>query len=473
MSNRMNGIKQNWASACCVMVCAIASTSVHAQRCGELPSNVLHPAAHDGLSSFARVMATSADRLVSGGPNANANGASSGVAHVFAFDGVQWAEEATIFPSDIRQGQRFGSTVAIHGDLLVVGSAEEDTHGHGSGAAYVFRFDGSGWVEEAKLFPSDPDRDVYFSSSVAVENNTVMVGARGAESGSGAVYVFEFDGSAWVQEAKLLGSGDSQASFGKSVAMTNGVAAVGSAHGNLGTGSVHIFQRENGNWEVQSVLTASDADTNDNFGASLAMTGDLLVIGAVGNTDVGNGGGASYVFRHNGVDWVEEQALFATDGFTIISGFGEAVALNHERIVVADVGNTGYIGELLAGAVYVFGYDGTQWVEEGKLAQPGAQGLQSFGMSVGIENGSVFAGTSFADGVGVRTGAVFEYDISSLDIEACLADFDDNCLLNFFDISAFLRLFASLDPATDLNGDGSWNFFDASAFLDSYGDGCP
>ncbi len=471
MSIRSRGIKKSWISGCCMVVCAIASASVNAQTCGELPTDILHPADDEGFGSFGGVMAISGDRVVVGSRFANVVGNNSGIAYVFEFDGEQWVEGARLLPSDIEDVQEFGTSVAIDRDILVVG-APGDGPGH-TGAVYVFRFDGTEWVEEAKILSLDPDNDDWFGRSVAVENDTVMVGVAAAESGSGAVYVFEFDGSAWIQEIKLLGTGGAQARFGTSVVLSNGLAAIGAQLENQDAGAVFLYQEEKGTWQEQAILTASDANVSDGFGSTISISGDLLVVGAPGNEDVGNGGGALYVFRHDGVEWVEEQILFATDGIAFLAGFGESVAVNKERIVIGDPGNGGYIGELFAGAVYVFIYDGTQWVEEAKLAQRDAQSSQFFGGSVGIGNGSVLAGSFFSNGAGPRSGAVFEYNISALGIQVCPVDFNGNCVLDFFDVSAFIQLFINQDPAGDLTNDGIWDFFDVSAFLAAFAAGCP
>ena len=160
--------------------------------------------------------------------------------------------------SDGAADDQFGGTVAVAGDRAVVGARFHDDNGDSSGSAYVFRYDGTGWVEEAKLTASDGAADDEFGGSVAVAGDTAVVGAPfHADNGStsGSAYVFRYDGTDWVEEAKL---------------------------------------------------TASDGAADDQFGGLVAVSGDTLVVGAEGDDDNGSFSGSAYVFHYDGTGWVEE-----------------------------------------------------------------------------------------------------------------------------------------------------------------------
>jgi hypothetical protein len=124
----------------------------------------------------------------------------AGSVHVFRYDGTSWNEEAGLTAGDLAARDRFGFAVAVSGNTLVVGSPYDDDLGSSSGAAYVFRYDGATWVEEAKLLAADLAAGDKFGNAVAIDGDTLVVGAPyhdAGENDSGAAYVFRYDGATW------------------------------------------------------------------------------------------------------------------------------------------------------------------------------------------------------------------------------------------------------------------------------------
>jgi len=179
----------------------------------------------------------------------------------------------------------------------VIGADREATGGSNAGAVYVFTRSGGAWVEQAKLMASDAQASDQFGVSVSVSGDTAVIGAdREATGGSnaGAVYVFTRSGGAWVEQAKLMAS-DAQANdvFGASVAVSGDTAVIGAYFEDTGgssAGAAYVFTRSGGAWVEQAKLMASDAQASDVFGASVAVSGDTAVIGA-SNAD------AAYIFE--------------------------------------------------------------------------------------------------------------------------------------------------------------------------------
>jgi hypothetical protein len=184
----------------------------------------------------------------------------------------------------------------------VVGASGNDDAGFSSGSAYVFRNTGGGWVEEAKLTASDAEGAALFGWSVAVAGNTVAVGALydDAEAvDSGSAYVFYHDGRRWLEEAKLTAS-DAAADdeFGASVSVAGDTIVIGApANDGAGpnAGSAYLFRYDGVGWVEDARLTASDAAANDEFGASVAVGGDTTVVGASLNDSAAIDSGSAYV----------------------------------------------------------------------------------------------------------------------------------------------------------------------------------
>jgi len=287
-------------------------------------------------------------------------GGSSGSAWVYRYDysDSNWAEESKLLASDGVGIDKFGRAVAVSGDVIIVGSASQ------SGAAYVFRYNTSEetWLEEAKLLPSDRDRQGLFGSAVSISNNVALIGAEGDHDlglNAGAAYVFRFDcdDSSWTEETKLYASdGEQGDNYGISVSIYNNTAIVGAPNSDdfgSESGSAYIirYDESDSSWTEAAKLLPSFGDEEDIFGFDVSISGDLAVIGAHHDDEQGYWSGSAYIFHYNGMTWEEEAKLLASDGHESLS-FGRSVSVAGDKIVVGaflsdDLGHN-------AGAGYIF-----------------------------------------------------------------------------------------------------------------------
>ena len=211
--------------------------------------------------------------------------------------------------------------MGISGDTVVVGVALDDDAGSNSGSAYVFTRSSGAWTEQQKLTASDGAGNDRFGISVAISGDTVVAGAyqdSDAGNSSGSAYVFTRSGGAWTKQQKLTASDGAAADFfGFSVAISGDTVVAGayqdSDAGNS-SGSAYVFTRSGGAWTEQQNLTASDAAAFDNFGYSVAISGDSVVAGARNDEDKGSNSGSAYVFTRSGGAWSEQAKLTASDG---------------------------------------------------------------------------------------------------------------------------------------------------------------
>ena len=269
-----------------------------------------------------------------------------------------FVEQAKLTAGDGSAVDHFGNSIAISGDTVVVGARADNDSGADSGSAYVYVRSGSIWSQQAKLTGSDGAADDFFGISVAVSGDTAVVGARndddsGADSGSAYVYVRS--GSAWSQQAKLTaGDGATGDLFGLSVAVSGDTAVVGAVWdddngGN--SGSAYVFVRSGSVWSEQAKLTPSDGAAGDQFGLSVAISGDTVVTGGDGDDDKGSSSGSAYVFVRSGSSWSEQAKLTPSDG-AASDVFGRSVAISGDTAVVGaefddDKGSS-------SGSAYVF-----------------------------------------------------------------------------------------------------------------------
>ena len=366
---------------------------------------------------YGQAVALSGPLLVSGAFKHDASGASAGAVYVHRFDGDDWGTSGTrLLASDGAAGDRFGWAVSAHGDRILVGARADDDQGFDSGSAYVFRWTGSAWVEEAKLLPAGGGADDEFGTSVALLADFAFVGAPHedtAGSDAGAVYVFERSGTSWNQ-VDVLRAMDATGGdvFGTAVAADGSALVVGApleTQGGTASGAAYVFEEAAGTWSQAQKLTSTDLSSNDRFGGAVDVSGDSLIVGAFNADGATAAAGAAYVFRDNGAVWAQEQKLTASDG-GVVDFFGYAVALSGEGAVVG-----AYLEDEAgsdAGAAYCFARDGAAWSESVKLVGADSAAGDAFGFAVDLDGVHVAVGAWGDDDGEDEAGAAYGFSWS-------------------------------------------------------------
>jgi alpha-tubulin suppressor-like RCC1 family protein len=327
----------------------------------------------------------------------------------------------------------FGRAVAIDGDTLVIGAPNEDSTATGgpsnngaleAGAVYVFVRNGSGWTQQALLKPDVVGAGDEFGGTVAIHGNTIVVGATNEASNSitintgatnnsaaaaGAAYVFVRNGTTWTQQAYLkasnTGAGDE---FGYSVAVSGDTAIIGARYedgGGTDSGAAYVFIRSGTSWTQQRLLRASNDGAGDAFGVSVDIEGDSAIVGAHQEDQLGTDAGAAYVFTRSGTTWTEQQILRATGGGAG-DAFGAEVGISGNSVVIraaledgsaTTVNGTVNNSATSAGAAYVFVRSGSTWSQQAYLKPTNTTAGDQFGRSVDIEGDVVAVGSPFED----------------------------------------------------------------------------
>ena len=254
-------------------------------------------------------------------------------------------------------------------------------------------------VQQAKLVASDGGVVSYLGHSVAIDGDTAVVGAYGANVDShvrqGAAYVFTRSGGTWTQQAKLLASdGAANDKFGTAVGVNGDMALIGAPNhavgGKSGQGVVYLFVRTGSTWTQQAALTATDGARADLFGSAVAMGSDTAVFGAPNKTVEGGGGrvtqGAAYVFVRSGPLWMQ-QARLTPDAGGDRDWFGWAVALGYDTAVVGAP-----YGDGDKGSAYVFTRSGWAWSQQAHLTASDGTAGDHFGESVSVSGDTAVVG---------------------------------------------------------------------------------
>jgi len=314
--------------------------------------------------------------------------------------------EQKVTASDGAAGDNLGMSVTLSGDTALVGAPCYDNGMNADqGSAYVFTRSGSIWNLQQKLTASDGSANDYFGWSVALSGDTALVGANGDSIGAnqyqGSVYVFVRSGSTWSQQTKLTASdGAAGEQFGNSVALSGDTALVGAIFDTVGSngsqGSAYVFTRSGTSWSQQAKLSASDGAANDQFGNSVTLSGDTALIGAVGGNTYQ---GSAYVFTRSGTAWSQQAHLTASDG-AAGDRFGTSVALSGDTALVGVLGHT--VGVNAGqGSAYVFTRSGSTWNLQQKLTASDGAADDWFGSSVALSGDTALVGAE-GDSIGAN-----------------------------------------------------------------------
>ena len=312
-------------------------------------------------------------------------------------------ESSKLLALDGTAGDDFGAAVDVDGAIAVVGAPEDDDAGGSSGAAYVYRFDGTQWTQEQKLTALDAAGGDDYGFAVGVSGEMIVVGAprddtaAGSRAGSAYVYTFDAGAQQWVQADHLFAS-DAQADdrFGASVAIDGATILVAApqedeAASNAGAG--YVFRVGIGGWQQQDKLVPTvSSGTNPQMGRSASLDGDVAVLGAWQDAPGGMFSvGAAHVFRRSGSLWPEEQKLTASDAADF-RWFGQSVAVSGTVIAVGAFGDRAdNLSE--SGGAYFFTFDGAVWTELDNVNASDPAANDRFGWSIALDGDNAVIGS--------------------------------------------------------------------------------
>ena len=366
------------------------------------------------LDKFGESVAISGDFAIVGAYGENGTLESSGAAYILSFDGYTWSETQKLTASDVSGLNKFGQSVSISENYAIVGAYGDNNNGESTGSAYIFYYNGNTWIEMQKLTANNTVSWDKFGQTVSISGNYAAIGAYGdSDKGesAGAVYIFHYDGSTWSQSQKLTANdGSPWDKFGQAVAILGDYAIIGaygdSDNGPL-SGSAYIFHYNGINWVQLQKLKPGDGASWDHFGQSVAISGNVAIVGAYKDDDKGDSSGSIYIFYNNGSSWVLEQKLTASDGLPA-DCFGYSVSISGDYTIVGAYGDDEK--GVLSGSAYIFYYDGSNWTQIQKLNATDAEASDYFGKSVTIYGNYALAGAYGDDVNGESSGSAYIYN---------------------------------------------------------------
>ncbi len=343
-----------------------------------------------------------------------------GTAYVYVRQGRTWSPQARLVASQGEANDNFGFSVALDGDTALIGVIADTVNGNArQGSAILFTRSGSVWSEGQMLVAADGAPQDHFGASVALQGANAVVGATDSNGLRGAAYFYNGSGAAWLEDGKVTDSdglpGDR---LGWSVTLSGDIALIGAPYADLNftdRGLVVVARYQEG-WMYDTQLASAVGQNQDNYGASVAISGNVAAIGVPGD-DVGSN------FQQGSVDlweiqdsgaWVYVQTITASDGIAS-DYFGTSLALDGNRLLVGapwhTVGSTAFLG-----AAYIFTPSpAVVWEERGELSSSDGAPYDYFGGSVALSGASLLAGAYLADiDVNSDQGAAYIFTVPAL-----------------------------------------------------------
>jgi FG-GAP repeat len=371
----------------CIYVAAMSMAAAQTTGIELVPNN--------GVSNilFGTSVGISGDIAAVGAAFDNGN---RGSVYVYQRNGGAWPYEATLVPSEAIVGDQVGAYTEVYGNQVFAGSPAHGTpSGPYPGAVFVFQQNGSMWTETQMLQANPPVGGGRFGARYAVDGTTLIISGNNASSQQIA-YLFTNQGGHWVQTGTLQPT--EGGNFGTHVSISGNVAVVGASAGLNGasaaTGVAYVFTRSGGVWNETTRLTGVTSVAGDQFGTSVSVSGDTIVVGAPHESVSGSTKGVAHVYKYSSGSWNEVTQLFAADG---MSGntFGKDVRVCGQRIFVGS-SNLSQGSNSSEGAVYQWNNIAGVWTAEGEFTLP-SPGLSNayFGDHLGVSASGLIVGAPF------------------------------------------------------------------------------
>ena len=344
-------------------------------------------------------------------------GVQAGTLSHFDAVGGSWGERQRITAGNLGSNVQFGHAVDVDGDTAVVGARHLGSDVcYGCGAAFVYERSGGVWQRVATLRAATMENDAFFGTSVAVHGDQILVGS--PEDGpfrTGAIHRFERSGGVWSHAQRFEVLSPSVTSVGTSLDFDGTRAIVGDPNcfndiAGVSGGCAFVLELQAGTLVQVGQLRPASGEASEQFGSSVAIDGDTALVGAPLHDGVaGANAGAAFIFTETAGTWTERATLLASDALPG-DEFGISVDLVGDLAVVGAHRDDHGAAPVDAGSAYVYQGSGASWSELQRLSASTALASDGFGRAVALASGRLLVGASLDDtAAGSNTGSFFEF----------------------------------------------------------------
>ena len=352
--------------------------------------------------------------MVVGALSSDAAGLNSGDAYAFTWNGSAWVEDVQLLPATVVPNSQYGARIELDGDTLAISALGEGAAlGSAEGSVYMFERTGGTWNQVAKLVSPAPVWQGSFGNGLALEGDTLLVGATGEELG-GVVYVFERDpvSRQWQHTGRIDHPFPAEDDyFGNPIVLQGDFAAVAAPWRDdgeaLDSGTVYTFRRSGDTWALETELAPPAPFLAQGFGRhAMDIDGNTLVIGNYGHETTYDNDGAAFVYTHDGAAWSPQATLLPGD-LTHIGSFGWSVDLEGDRLAVGSLYARGF--SFRSGGAYIFERSAGTWTQTAKLYASDGDFMEMFGWYVELDGDTVAVSSHRDDDF---QGTVYTFDLA-------------------------------------------------------------
>jgi len=342
-----------------------------------------------------------------------------GAANIYTKSNDLWTKTVTLEASDAQINDRFGDAVAIFGNYAIVGAPFADDYTiSNTGAAYLFAYQNSSWRQIQKLMPETTSENQQFGFSLAIGEKYAFVSAKGTDNHN-AVHVFVREDTNWKFVQMISQPTNAGTGFACDLGLSNDWLAIG-AWDTDQAGAVYVYQLQVNEWHLAQRLISDTSELNDQFGASVAISNEYLIVGAMNADARGESSGAAYIFQQDDdMIWHQIQKMVPQDG---APGdlFGADVAICDDYAVIGAYQDDD--NGTASGSVYLINRSSDRWLFTQKLFAPHGEKNDHFGFSISISQTDAVVGAPLHDGDGIDSGKTYMFPITHYTISGIIRD---------------------------------------------------
>ena len=364
-------------------------------------------------------VSVSDNSAIVGLPEYSMNDYNKGAAIIYTKSDDQWTKTVTLEANDAKISDRFGEAVAIFGNYAIVGAPLADEYTvNNNGAAYMFAYQNNSWRQIQKLIPETHMENQQFGFALAIGEKYAFVSAKGDDNQK-AVHVFVREDTNWKFVQMISQPDDAGPGFACDLGLSNEWLAIG-AWDNEAAGAVYVYQLQVNEWKLVQRLISDSNELNDQFGASVAISNEYLIVGAMHADARGESSGAAYIFQQDD-NWVwhQIQKMVPQDG---APGdlFGADVAICDDYAVIGAYEDDD--NGTASGSVYLINRSSDRWLFTQKLFAPHGEKNDHFGFSISISQTDAVVGAPLHDGDGIDSGKTYMFPITHYTISGIIRD---------------------------------------------------
>lgn len=353
------------------------------------------------FANFGKSISIHGNIAAIGAPNVD----SHGVVYVYEYSGFNWIEKAVLKPSDGSSEDEFGSSVSLNDNLILVGAKRKSYDNKSfAGAGYLFEMENGSWQQTHRFTGSEVTENGLFGHKVILKDEKAYISSIGLNNGK--VYCFEYINGQWTEIQVIASPGDTIADFGYSMSIHQNRMIIGSPDERINgalSGSAYIYENEKELWIFKQQIIASDASQGQDFGLAVDIQGDIAIVGDPNKDDPVRNIGSVYLFEFNGKTWIEKQTLAASKTKRNLY-FGSQVKLDNEHVFVSAYGRVEASKE--AGALFIFQRQSELWNQTELILPDDPQRDDFFGYTISSHENNLFIGSLYDDDHGNNSGSV-------------------------------------------------------------------